>query len=258
VSVVGQNGSAAIDTTEEGGFCLTGLAAGSYDLFPERWTRGSSPFEPYAVGSPLKLELGEGATLEGIVVRLERSAAVEGTVVGRDGRPRAGATIAIWDANGSLIDVKGGADAAGRFRLEGLRPGTYSFSASLGLETCSPSEPIDAGAEPVVVNLVMEPGTVLFVEIEGKLVDVLRELHRVPVRTVQDARGFIYRGIVGGFQDKSLPALDADRVDRRIGPLPRGTYKVLAWDASSGSDRRVETTVRVDGEPSQRVRLRLE
>ncbi|MBL8899961.1 MAG: carboxypeptidase regulatory-like domain-containing protein [Planctomycetes bacterium] len=158
-------------------------ADGSYRI--ERALHGEHTLHVQAAGY-LPFEL-DGLLLDGMLrrdVTLERGATLSGTIYGPDGAPLAGAPIFLFHGDAEDTSL---ADDAGRFRFEGLRPGTlqvyvraedYSGSARASRELAlgeniegfdlrlRPSGVVrgivrDAAGKPVAgveVNGVTEPG----------------------------------------------------------------------------------------------------
>jgi hypothetical protein len=76
---------------------------------------------------PARIEIEVVADIARFVrVDLDRGEELGGTVELADGSSAAGATVMLRDANGIMKRVT--ADAAGRYRVQGLVPGTYSFT----------------------------------------------------------------------------------------------------------------------------------
>ncbi|MBK9385216.1 MAG: carboxypeptidase regulatory-like domain-containing protein [Planctomycetes bacterium] len=95
-------------------------ADGSYRI--ERALHGEHTLYAQAAGY-LPFEL-DGLSLDGMLRRdmtLERGATLSGTIYGPDGAPLAGAPIFLFHGDAEDTSL---ADDAGRFRFEGLRPGT--------------------------------------------------------------------------------------------------------------------------------------
>jgi protocatechuate 3,4-dioxygenase beta subunit len=77
------------------------------------------------------LEVPQGEDLEGVELPLEPGAVVVGKVTGPDGRPAIGASVrVVGEEKGPFVMFGGGADAEGRYRLEGVTPGEVSIEAT--------------------------------------------------------------------------------------------------------------------------------
>src|SRR5262249_16957744 len=116
--------AAAVRTAADGTFTLDAVASGELDVFAQTASRGSAQVH-VALGAgedrDLLLVLGEGATLSGRA-RFP------------DGRPAAGAAIAV-DMQAPVAT----AAADGSFRLIGVRPGYYGVTARVPGRPPSPS-----------------------------------------------------------------------------------------------------------------------
>jgi protocatechuate 3,4-dioxygenase beta subunit len=118
------------------------------------------PPGPYrvSVSAPGYERVEREAVMGDIVVSLRRLAGLEVTVEHQDGRPAAGATVAIagatlWPARRSTTD------SLGKTRIAGLSAGAYDLQALLGSEISEPlvGFELDRGAE-ATVTLVLGPG----------------------------------------------------------------------------------------------------
>ncbi|QDU66063.1 carboxypeptidase regulatory-like domain-containing protein [Engelhardtia mirabilis] len=135
-------------TDEAGVFFLGGLRACEWELF--------AAAEGYGLAEPLLVELpmDEDAT---VTLTLERTASVSGTVVASNGRAMAGAKVSqpqtLKDfgrmASGDFTRPSTTTDAAGRFTLEGLTPGTVLLVAKA--EGHAPSESVSTEVAPAGV-----------------------------------------------------------------------------------------------------------
>jgi hypothetical protein len=109
---------------------------------------------PFVTGSRTVV-VGEGSTVEERVV-LERGVAIEGVLVDDAGGAVANAGVAAYrETDDDPSGGGGGAstDAEGRFRIEGLRPGSYRLKATAGGHGGSP--PVSASAPGSGARLVV-------------------------------------------------------------------------------------------------------
>ena len=71
-------------------------------------------------------------------VDLDRGEELTGSIELADGSAAAGATVAMRDQTGIMKRTQ--ADASGRYRLQGLLPGTYSFSVRVDRARSLPNQ----------------------------------------------------------------------------------------------------------------------
>jgi protocatechuate 3,4-dioxygenase beta subunit len=147
--------SKPIRADEHGAWRLEGLAPGTYDL-----TGHASGF---ASGAPIRIHVDGATARTGLVIRVVYGAQLVGTVVDSTGSPAPNARVAIesfprrWETR---------TDAHGRFRFQGMWPGSYGIEATIGREA-SRRLRIDLVADRRLdVELTTVPSTV-----EGTVVD---------------------------------------------------------------------------------------
>ncbi len=116
---------------EDGAFVLDDVAAGSWDV--------QATAEGYQRGRVAGVTVEEGATAEGVDVRLARGGTISGRVLeDRTGKPVLEASVRAEPASGGggmrmmMLDDDGPTvtDAEGRFQLEGLASGAYTLTAT--------------------------------------------------------------------------------------------------------------------------------
>lgn len=155
VRAIGQSagGPSVAQTDAEGRFEMTQLPAGRYFIsamrsgFVSLQLGQRAPFQP---GTPV--ELGEGQTLDKVVLALQRGGAIVGQLTDDLGEPVAGAQVMVlryaYSGGGRrLIPAASGTgstdmtDDLGQFRLHGLPPGEYYVSATVrnGMEFMAPN-----------------------------------------------------------------------------------------------------------------------
>ncbi len=214
----------------QGAFRIPGLAPGGYSLTAE--AAGYRTAE-LAVTVP---ETGDPSHL---VVEMERGHTVDGIVITADGQPAAGAEVRAHSAVregfehlvGGAPSTQTGAD--GRFRLEGLAPGSYTLLVSAGgsrlLTVPFPGEaisvrlrttghlmieaPVEAGASPWRMRI-SDAGTGLV----------------LPVGPWQNPEGGEWFPVTGG---------------RTVVPVPVGSWLVEGFAPDGTTHQR---QVQVDGE----------
>jgi protocatechuate 3,4-dioxygenase beta subunit len=132
-------------TDEKGEFRIAGLTPGQYYIKatnPRNWGKGHAPAQVYVptfypgVADPSQIQpvaLSAGEELNGVNLGLTPSKAVhvKGKVVTESGAPAKGAqlTLSQFGGNGSVIE--GEADAAGKFDMAAVPPGSYVLTAQL-------------------------------------------------------------------------------------------------------------------------------
>jgi hypothetical protein len=222
VSASASFGSKRTDPT--GAFAFEGLKAGTYALrIGERF--GDRSPQKYGMAVRNGLVLAEGARLEGIEIRLEAAARIEGVVTGPDGKPVSDATISVQDDTGTPLQISARpmTDASGRFAVEGLPAARVLVVARTNslVSAESPPTTLKAG-ETAHVEIALRKGTVLHV--------IVHEKDGSPVfagvRLVDD------QGRDAGYVDWSDLGQDGDapnpEAGQRIGPVLPGHYKVTA------------------------------
>ncbi len=214
-ALMAQGGREQSMTDEDGRFDFARLEAGRWRL-EVRSPRWGDQEGLYAPAEPLALELREGQRIDDLEVRLEPALLVTGTVRDEEGAPVAGASVRAsrsdLEAAAPLMTV---CDAEGSFRLKGLSPGAWTFSASAEgfARSTRPDVAVQReGAEPV--ELVLTRG------IEA----VLR---------VFDAAGRPLSGAAG-----QLVALDSSGAGL-AGDAEQTFGRFLAGEGTSGADGRL-------------------
>jgi protocatechuate 3,4-dioxygenase beta subunit len=236
-------------TPPNGSFAFESLGPGIYQLtvtdMRGQFTGGGSAQHGSVVRGGLRLE--EGGSIEGLVIRLEEAASLEGTVTTASGGPAIGARIAVRDEQGEIQQNwwNTTTDGAGRYRVGGLAPGSWSVSARLGSDVSEESASVllSAGAA-ATVDLALRHGTMLEVVVEDSAGNVVGA-----AISVRDERGR---------EHARMPFMGHDGGDassaRTIGPLVPGTYEV---SATNHDEVRASERVSLHGEAARSVRLRM-
>ena len=200
VRIGGQGAAGRLATTDaQGRFELRDLPGGRYTLSAAKGGFVSVQYgqrRPSESGTPL--EIGDGQTLEKLVIALPRGSVISGRITDEFGEPVANAVVTSlrygYAGGARRLTPAGGqnsrdtTDDQGHFRLFGLSPGDYIVSASFrsgGGEATDPSGEITgyaptyypgtpnvADAQQVTVALGQEQTSVIFSLIATRLVRV--------------------------------------------------------------------------------------
>lgn len=188
----------------------------------------------------------------GIDFELEPPATLEGVVLDATGSPLEGASVFLRDERGVPVERLSllSTDAAGRFRYSGLAPGTYTACARHGEQASPDAPPIAVRAgETAHTSLRLAPATRLLV----RTVDSEGEPLPAGI-SVTDERGREHAGLFS-LAELMQPSDEAPEPGTRlVGPLPPGRYRV---HARSADGREAQKPVRLFGQPSRHVTLRL-
>lgn len=240
-------GVGALETDDEGRFAFEGLSAGGYRIVAEddkHWFRSNARFGHTVLAG---LELGDGATLDGVEVVVEPAATLICSVRGLDGHPAPGVDVHARRADSADEDLVGArqrTDGAGRARLSGLSSGEHHVTARRGDEIGVSSAPvrIRSGGEQTV-ELELRRGAYVTLQVQDSAGAPLSA-----AMSVVDSDGVDWAR--GGAE------WDYAESDMRwtLGPLPPGAYEVGAQDADKG---RASAQVRLASGGRETVQLRL-
>ncbi len=231
-------------TDANGRFELPNLAPGNYQL-------ATMPHGHLAGAKLDGIELGQDQWLRDVQIQSVPAGAVDVRVTDNLGRVCANAAIFARDSSGGLVSAVATAksDADGIARYEGLAPGAYSFFAR-SVEFVSAVEvavEVREG-ENAAVRLPVELGAFLIVTAKDG-----RELMSVSF-LVEDADGRDVSNLFNTAFDAQEHFVTGLSGQRRIGPLPAGTYRVTAL-TRSGSSAKKSVTLRAGGERKLTLRL---
>jgi hypothetical protein len=229
------------ETDEKGTFAFDGLKGGSYRLQAgeQPWGNGAPKLGTYTKSG---IVLADGGHIDGLEVRLQSSARIEGSVTGPDGQAVAGAYVTVRDEQGAVIErwPPGISDGSGRFSMDGLAPGKVTVTARTKKLVSAESAPVMLRAgETTQVELALRAGAMLRVivqEGEGKVVGASVAVTDDHGRDVGGGYGFGF-----GFDDGGSAA----EPGQLIGPILPGRYKVTATNHDKVS---VSQDVNVSGE----------
>jgi hypothetical protein len=224
-----------LETDGSGAFAFDGLKEGFYRIEAGQLA-GPDPSPGKGTAVLARLILAESQRIEGLELRLQAPARLEGLVTDQDGKPCPGAVVFVRDETGSLI-VRSypppTSDASGRFTIGGLSPCTVTVGARTKklVVVEAPCLTLRSG-ETARVSLALHPGTVLRVLVQehtGKPVGALiRVTHE---RGQQVGAAYPY-----GVDEAGEPFSPDSGV--RIGPIPPGRYTVTATNHDRTSTSR--------------------
>lgn len=246
---------------------MTTEADGTYEvswLDPGRYrvSVGGSPFgglfgtgeDTLARAHRGGVDVEAGETVSGIDFKLGSSLRIQGTVVDSEGRPVEGAGIFVRDAMGVLAERVSlvPSDASGAFEYGGLSAGVYTVSART--ENAATSAEVEVrvhDGEMPKVRLVVDPGCTLLLSIldrEGQ-----------PIRgriEVIDSEGRAVHGMQTLNDLMKMQTSGFDLTYDRVGPLPPGSYTVIATGDDGRSVRKPVTLRENQSERKLKLRLR--
>ena len=136
-------------TDDHGEFRITGLAPGHYFIkatAPRGWEKGPAPAQVYvpvfypgvtdpAQTQPVDLRPGDELNAINLTLNLQRAVHVKGRIVTANGRGAKTAEVSLTQLPSSGYTIEAEADAAGRFDIAAVPPGSYVLEAQLSEDT---------------------------------------------------------------------------------------------------------------------------
>ncbi len=232
-TVVEDDGSFVIETLHPGRYAITATG-------PE-----------HGVTTRHDVVVTDGARTGGVEVRLSAAGRLEGVVRDETGAPAADATISLRDRDGRpLHRISGTTGHDGSFSIDRVPAGELLVTARTRERVGEPVRTRVATGETGTLDLSIRPGTVLRVGFEREDGAPIRAALRV-----EDEEG---RDRAGGRSTHEIESLAAEGLlssERRVGPLPPGTYVVRARTADG---RAGEASVTLSAErPEEALTIRL-
>lgn len=236
-------------TRDDGTFTMAELRPGTYSLRVGGMLFGmKAPI--WGAGLAEGIVVAAGGTTGGVEIRLGPPGTLTGRVVDLAGEAVAGAILYARDGQGRRLQTLSSVetDQTGRFLYEGLPAGEVLVTAQATGGSTRIAGPFEIVAgEETEVELLLEEGTLLHVAIE-------------------DGEGRPLRARVHVFDDagrdhsdlESIPAIlsgagdTGPRSAQRFGPLPPGTYRLVA-ESETGAMQEREAVLA--GEAEAEVRL---
>ncbi|MEO0653219.1 MAG: carboxypeptidase-like regulatory domain-containing protein, partial [Planctomycetota bacterium] len=243
-------------TDADGRYAFDTLEAGRYELRaggpPATLTKGAVGGYGAVVRSDVELAAGE--RLERIDFELDAGLSIEGRVLDADGVAVPNAAVFVRDGEGRPVERISStkSDATGSFQIEGLAKGRYTLLARGGAMASAVVGPVDlaAGSSTPRVELSLEAGTDLIVRVE-----VDGETDRDARIRVWDRLDHEVSGLVGQADLQREIARGFRAGEHRVGPLPPGTYRVVA---RAGDGREQDRRVELRGQAERRLRIRID
>ena len=148
----GVGGALATYILNDGSFVLPRVAAGTYVLEVQGADVGAT--------TPATLSVAPGTPLAGVVVTVAPQDLVSGTVRDATGAAVLPGTL-VWALSGEDVVGVGPTDAAGRYTLTGVPPGTYTFVVNAEGQAQLRQEDLALAAGNPTLDLTMQPQAVI-------------------------------------------------------------------------------------------------
>ena len=244
-------------TDDHGEFRIAGLAPGHYYIkatAPRGWEKGPAPAKVYVpvfypgVADPSQtqpVDLRPGDEMNGInlTLNLQRAVHVKGRILISNGRGAKGAEVSLSQLPSSGYVIEAEADAAGRFDIAAVPPGSYLLEAQLSEDGDSGRVFMGRTAVSVVDANVEVPDVAVFsgATVSGHIkVDGDRKISmgrtRASMRPVSSSEGGDVSSAMvqadGSFEFHDVPE-GTYRV--QLSSPPDGYYRKLAADDASGN-----------------------
>jgi Carboxypeptidase regulatory-like domain len=244
-------------TDDHGEFRISGLAPGHYYIkatAPRGWEKGPAPAKVYVpvfypgVSDPTQtqpVELRPGDEMNGInlTLNLQRAVHVKGRILTSNGRGAKGAEVSLSQIPSSGYVIEAEADAAGRFDIAAVPPGSYLLEAQLSEDGDSGRVFMGRAAVSVVDTNVEVPDVAVFsgatvsghIRVEGdRKISMGRT--RASLRPVSSSEGGDVSSAMvqadGSFEFHDVPE-GTYRV--QLSSPPDGYYRKLAADDAGGN-----------------------
>lgn len=224
----------------DGSFLFPAVHAGTYVL---RAHGGAG----WSVAPLHGILVAEGQEVSGLELTARPGGALSGRVTDVDGEPVAGAEVFVRDLTGTqLVSELALTNSQGLYSIAALPAGRVLVSAQTE-DGAALVEARVAAESSREVDLRLAPGTVVTfsaVDGEGALVPA--------VFSVFGPRGDHVTALIGPGLRASSRAIPRSFSTLTLGPLPPGTYRVVARAADG---RRAAREVKLGGEPSSKLAL---
>lgn len=247
-------GSDQARTDEEGHYIFDALEPGRYTVRANiaGW-RGRAD-ERFGTGILANVAVHEDITTNGIDFELTEAGSIAGLVEGTDGSPIADASVFFRDATGVMVSNVSGTstDGAGRFKKNGLAPGTYTLSVRSDKLASEDQLTVRVtSGEDVEALIVIEKGTRVRVILE----DGGGAARRARIE-IFDKDGREVGGLITLKDMQRMFNEGSSTLERVLGPLAPGRYTVRATTLDGKvSEKKVRLRGRRD---EKKVKLTLE
>lgn len=209
-------------TDEDGRYEAVRVPEGTYDVRAQPRAACQPRQSPRAGDTLRAVTVVAGEAVRDLDLRLPAYVSIEGTVVGRDGSPAVSAEIELAGSSGEPASAY--SDVSGAFSVTEVEPGDYWLRATWGNDTSAWIRITAPTTDPP--RLALEPGA------------------RVTVRLAADASPSERLRIdaVDAMGRHGATALLTGR-SVELGPLPSGTYGLVASRSSGAAFEEIELTL---------------